>query len=71
MRLVKSNVNIDFMGKRKLAVGLSTLAVIVALVALPTFGLNFGPAPPVVALSRGTLEPDESPLGQTNPLKER
>jgi preprotein translocase subunit SecF len=42
MRLVKSNVNIDFMGKRKLAVGLSTLAVIIALVALPTFGLNFG-----------------------------
>jgi preprotein translocase subunit SecF len=42
MRLVKSNVNIDFMGKRKLAIGLSTLAVIVALVALPTFGLNFG-----------------------------
>ena len=34
MRLVKSNVNIDFMGKRKLAIGLSTLAVIVALVAL-------------------------------------
>ncbi len=42
MRLVKANVNIDFMGKRRLAVGLSTLAVIVALVALPIFGLNFG-----------------------------
>ena len=42
MRLVKRNVNIDFMGKRQLAMGLSAVLIIAALVALPTFGLNFG-----------------------------
>ena len=42
MRLVKSNVNIDFMGKRKLALGLSALLMAAALVVLPTMGLNFG-----------------------------
>ena len=42
MRLVKKNTHIDFMGKRKMALGLSALFVIVALVALPTMGLNFG-----------------------------
>ena len=42
MRLVKRNVNIDFMGKRKLAVGLSTVLIVAALVVLPTMGLNFG-----------------------------
>jgi preprotein translocase subunit SecF len=42
MRLVKRNVNIDFMGKRKLALGLSALLIAAALVALPVLGLNFG-----------------------------
>lgn len=42
MRLVKRNVNIDFMGKRRMAVGLSAVLVIAALLALPTLGLNFG-----------------------------
>ena len=42
MRLVKRNVNIDFMGKRKLAIGLSAVLIAAALVALPVLGLNFG-----------------------------
>lgn len=42
MRLVKNNTNIDFMGKRKLALGLSALFITMALVVLPTMGLNFG-----------------------------
>lgn len=42
MRLIKQKTNIDFMGRRKLALGLSTVLVIASLVILPTFGLNFG-----------------------------
>jgi len=42
MRLVKEKTNIDFMGKRKLAIGLSTVLILAALIALPTMGLNFG-----------------------------
>ena len=42
MRLVKQNTTIDFMGKRRLALGLSALLMIISLVALPTMGLNFG-----------------------------
>ncbi len=42
MRLVKQNVNIDFMSKRRLALGLSTLLVIASIVVLPILGLNFG-----------------------------
>jgi len=42
MRLVKQKTNIDFMGKRKLALGLSAVLLLAALVSLPTLGLNFG-----------------------------
>ena len=42
MRLVKRNVNIDFMGKRRAALGLSALLMAAALVVLPLLGLNFG-----------------------------
>lgn len=42
MRLVKQKTNIDFMGKRKLALGLSGLLIVMSLIALPTMGLNFG-----------------------------
>ncbi|NRB70414.1 MAG: protein translocase subunit SecF [Xanthomonadales bacterium] len=42
MRLVKAKTNIDFMGKRKLALGLSSLLLALALISLPTLGLNFG-----------------------------
>lgn len=42
MRLLKEKTNIDFMGKRKFALGLSAIVILAALVALPTLGLNFG-----------------------------
>lgn len=42
MRLVKQKTTIDFMGKRKLALGLSAFLLVMSLVALPTMGLNFG-----------------------------
>lgn len=42
MRLLKDKTNIDFMGRRRLALGLSSVLIIAALVALPTLGLNFG-----------------------------
>ncbi len=42
MRLVKAKTNIDFMGKRKLALGLSSLLLALALISLPMLGLNFG-----------------------------
>jgi preprotein translocase subunit SecF len=42
MRLLKDKTNIDFMGKRKLALTFSAIALTIALVALPVMGLNFG-----------------------------
>ena len=42
MRLLKEKTNIDFMGIRKYAFGVSGALIIAALVALPTVGLNFG-----------------------------
>ncbi|KAA9133975.1 protein translocase subunit SecF [Marinihelvus fidelis] len=42
MRLLKDKTNIDFMGKRKITLVFSAILIIVALVTLPTMGLNFG-----------------------------
>ena len=42
MQLFKSKKTIDFMGKRRLAILLSTVLLVISLVALITRGLNFG-----------------------------
>ena len=42
MQLLKGNTNIDFMGARRPAVGVSVLLVVVSIVALLVNGLNFG-----------------------------
>ena len=42
MRLLKGKLNIDFMGKRRLAIILSGVLLAIALTALITRGLNFG-----------------------------
>ena len=42
MDLFRKQTNIDFMGWRKLAVGLSVLVIIGAVVSLVTKGLNLG-----------------------------
>lgn len=42
MRLLKGKLTIDFMGKRRLAIMLSTVLVVISLAALVTRGLNFG-----------------------------
>ncbi len=42
MRLVKQKTTIDFMGKRRLALGLSGLMIVISLISLATLGLNFG-----------------------------
>jgi preprotein translocase subunit SecF len=42
MRLFKGKLTIDFMGKRRLAIMLSTVLVVISLAALVTRGLNFG-----------------------------
>ena len=42
MQLLKGNLNIDFMGKRKLAMILSAVLLAISLTALITKGLNFG-----------------------------
>lgn len=42
MRLLKGKLTIDFMGKRRLAIMLSTVLVVISLTALVTRGLNFG-----------------------------
>ena len=50
MQLLKGNLNIDFMGKRKLAMILSGVLLAISLTALVTKGLNFG-----VDFTGGTL----------------
>ncbi|MCG6900679.1 MAG: protein translocase subunit SecF [Gammaproteobacteria bacterium] len=42
MQLLKSKKTIDFMGKRRLAILLSTVLLVISLAALITRGLNFG-----------------------------
>ncbi len=42
MRLLKEKTNIDFMGKRRIALVFSAILIVAALVSLPTLGLNFG-----------------------------
>jgi preprotein translocase subunit SecF len=42
MKILQRKTNIDFMGKRKIALIFSAVLLIVSLVALPTRGLNFG-----------------------------
>jgi preprotein translocase subunit SecF len=42
MQLIKDNINIDFMGKRKLALMLSLILIIVSIVAIVMRGLNLG-----------------------------
>jgi preprotein translocase subunit SecF len=42
MQLIKSKKTIDFMGKRRLAILLSTVLLVISLAALITRGLNFG-----------------------------
>ncbi len=42
MRLIKSGSTIDFMGKRRLALAFSTLAMLVAIAAIALRGLNLG-----------------------------
>ncbi len=42
MELLSKNMNIDFLGKRKIALAVSTILIIVSLVSLMTKGLNFG-----------------------------
>lgn len=42
MELIKTNTHIDFMGKRRLALTLSSLLIVISLVSLATRGLNYG-----------------------------
>jgi len=42
MKLLNRKTNIDFMGKRRIALIFSTAAVVLAIVILPMRGLNFG-----------------------------
>jgi preprotein translocase subunit SecF len=50
MRLLKENLNIDFMGKRKLAVIFSSILIIISIASLAIQGLNLG-----VDFTGGTL----------------
>jgi preprotein translocase subunit SecF len=69
MKILQRKTNIDFMGKRKIALIFSAVLLIVSLVALPTRGLNFGldftggtlievtfPAAPDISQVRANLE---------------
>jgi len=42
MQLIRPDINIDFIGRRKLAIGISALMIIISLGALAVRGLNFG-----------------------------
>jgi len=42
MQLIRPDINIDFIGKRKIALGLSALLIIASLALLAVKGLNFG-----------------------------
>ena len=42
MQIIGKTTKIDFMGRRRLAIGLSIVLVIVSIVALATRGLQFG-----------------------------
>ena len=42
MKLIKEKLNIDFMGKRKLAAIFSIILIVVSIVSLVVQGLNFG-----------------------------
>ncbi|MDH3609347.1 MAG: protein translocase subunit SecF, partial [Gammaproteobacteria bacterium] len=42
MQLLKENLNFDFMGKRKLALMLSLILIIISIAAMVTRGLNLG-----------------------------
>ena len=42
MEFIRPDINIDFMGRRKLFFGISGAAVLISLVALLVFGLNLG-----------------------------
>ncbi len=42
MQLIRPDINIDFIGKRKIALGLSALMIIASLALLAVKGLNFG-----------------------------
>lgn len=50
MKLIKEKLNIDFMGKRKLAMIFSVILIIISIASLATQGLNFG-----VDFTGGTL----------------
>ena len=50
MKLLKDKLNIDFMGKRKLAVIFSSVLIIVSIASLAIQGLNLG-----VDFTGGTL----------------
>ena len=50
MRIFKGKLNIDFMGKRKFAVILSSLMIVISVASLVTRGLNLG-----VDFTGGTL----------------
>ncbi len=63
MRFLSSSTQIDFMGKRKLAMGFSTLLILISLGSLFTRGLNFG-----IDFTGGTIievaYPDRADLGR-------
>lgn len=42
MRLLKEKTNVDFMGKRVIALTFSSILILAALITLPVKGLNFG-----------------------------
>lgn len=42
MQLIRPDINIDFIGKRKIALGISALMIIASLALLAVKGLNFG-----------------------------
>jgi preprotein translocase subunit SecF len=71
MKILQRKTNIDFMGKRKIALAFSIVLLVAALVALPTRGLNFGldftggtlievtfPSAPDISEVRGRLAAD-------------
>jgi len=42
MQFLKGNANIDFLGKRNIALGFSLVLIIITVVSLFTRGLNLG-----------------------------